>query len=222
MPIEAAEDWITAVNSAPAITPNSGFLKLVISWINSGSSRRGSIASLIIPIPIKITPTPATMPPMCCNFLFFTKTTSTTPINAISGAKAPTSNAISCPVMVVPILAPIMIHTAWLSDIRPEFTKPTVITVVAEDDWISAVMPAPTRIPIKRLVVSFSRICFILFPAAASRLLLIICIPYRNSARPPRRPKSNSTPIFYSFFLMNRVFLHYLYIDNICFFLFFT
>ena len=171
---------------------------------------------------MKITPTPATMPPMCCNFLFFTKTTSTTPINAISGAKAPTSNAISCPVMVVPILAPIMIHTAWLSDIRPEFTKPTVITVVAEDDWISAVMPAPTRIPIKRLVVSFSRICFILFPAAASRLLLIICIPYRNSARPPRRPKSNSTPIFYSFFLMNRVFLHYLYIDNICFFLFFT
>ena len=171
---------------------------------------------------MKMTPTPATMPPMCCSFLFLTKTTSTTPINAISGAKAPTSKAISCPVMVVPILAPIMIHTAWFKDIRPEFTKPTVITVVAEDDWISAVMPAPTRIPIKRLVVSFSRICFILFPAAASRLLLIICIPYRNSARPPRRPKSNSTPIFYSFFLMNRVFLHYLYIDNICFFLFFT
>ena len=29
----------------------------------------------------------------------------------------------------------------------PEFTKPTTMTVVAEEDWITAVMPAPTRTP---------------------------------------------------------------------------
>ena len=46
--------------------------------------------------------------------------------------------------MVVPMLAPIMIHTACLRVIMPELTKPTTITVVAEEDWITAVMPAPT------------------------------------------------------------------------------
>ena len=67
------------------------------------------------------------------------------------------SSAISCPVIVVPIFAPMMIHTACLSVIMPEFTNPTTITVVADDDWITAVTPAPTRTPRKRLAVSLSR-----------------------------------------------------------------
>ena len=87
------------------------------------------------------------------------------------------SSAMSWPVIVVPMFAPMMIHTAWRSVIMPEFTKPTTMTVVAEEDWITAVMPAPTRTPRKRFAVSFSRICFIRFPAAASRPELIICIP---------------------------------------------
>ena len=98
-------------------------------------------------------------------------------MNAIRGAISPTSNAISWPVIVVPILAPMMIQTAWRRVIIPELTNPTTMTVVADDDWITAVMTAPTRTPRKRLAVNFSRICFILFPAAASSPLLIICIP---------------------------------------------
>ena len=37
-------------------------------------------------------------------------------------------------VIVVPIFAPIMKPTAWDKCMIPEFTKPTTITVVADDD----------------------------------------------------------------------------------------
>ena len=77
----------------------------------------------------------------------------------------------------------------------PELTKPTTITVVAEEDWITAVMPAPTATPRKRLAVSFSRICFMRLPAAASSPVLIICMPYRKSARPPNRLRKWVTSI---------------------------
>ena len=53
----------------------------------------------------------------------------------------------------------------------------TTITVVAEEDWMTAVMPAPTRMPRKRLEVSRSRMPFMRLPAAASRPALIICMP---------------------------------------------
>ena len=105
---------------------------------------------------------------------------------------APISRAISWPVMVVPILAPMMIHTACFRVMSWEFTNPTTMTVVADDDWMIAVIPAPTSTPRKRLAVSLSRICFMRLPAAASRFVLIICIPYRNSASPPRRLKNDS------------------------------
>ena len=100
-----------------------------------------------------------------------------TPTKANRGAMAPTSRAMSWPVMVVPMLAPMMIHTACRRVIMPELTKPTTITVVAEEDWITAVITAPTRTPRNRLEVSRSRMRFIRLPAAASRPELIICIP---------------------------------------------
>ena len=78
---------------------------------------------------------------------------------------------------MVPMLAPMMIQTACRSVIMPELTKPTTMTVVAEEDWIAAVMPAPTSTPRKRLAVSFSRMRFMRLPAAASRPALIICMP---------------------------------------------
>ena len=44
------------------------------------------------------------------------------------------SRAISWPVIVVPMFAPMMIQTACRSVIIPELTKPTTMTVVAEED----------------------------------------------------------------------------------------
>ncbi len=70
-----------------------------------------------------------------------------------------------------------IIQTACFKVIMPELTKPTTMTVVAEEDWITAVIPAPTATPRKRLDVRRSRICFIRLPAASSSPALIICIP---------------------------------------------
>ena len=48
-----------------------------------------------------------------------------------------------------------MIPTACSSFMIPEFTKPTTITVVAEEDWITAVTPAPNNTAISLFAVSF-------------------------------------------------------------------
>ena len=52
------------------------------------------------------------------------------------------------PVMLVPITAPMIIAMAWRSFIMAEFTKPTTMTLVAEDDWITAVTPVPSKMPL--------------------------------------------------------------------------
>ena len=56
------------------------------------------------------------------------------------------------PVMEVPRIAPSTIPIACLTFIIPEFTKPTTITEVAEEDWITAVTPVPSRIPLNGLL----------------------------------------------------------------------
>ena len=92
------------------------------------------MASPIMPMPINRIPRPAIIPPANWTFFLFTKRTSATPIKVISGASSPISRAINCPVTVVPIFAPMIIQTACRSVISPELTKPTTITVVAEED----------------------------------------------------------------------------------------
>lgn len=58
-------------------------------------------------------------------------------------------------VTVVPMFAPIITPTACPSCISPEFTKPTTITVVAADDWMTAVTATPSSSPFIVLLVSF-------------------------------------------------------------------
>ena len=103
---------MTAVKIIPAMIPISGLENLVIRLINGGYSRSGTMESPIMFIPTNKIPSPAMISPTNCTFSFFENTTSATPINAINGANAPTSKAINCPVIVVPIFAPMMIHTA--------------------------------------------------------------------------------------------------------------
>ena len=88
-------------------------------------------------------------------------------------------------VMVVPILAPIMIPTACESCMIPELTNPTTITVVADDDWMTAVTATPSSTAIIRFDVSFSNICSSLPPDSFARPSPIASIPYRNMAKPP-------------------------------------
>ena len=197
IPTEAEELWIIAVNPAPTKIPINGFSNVVTRLTNSGELLSGTIALDIISIPIKRIPSPAIIPPIASSFLLLKKAIKATPTNAITGAKAVISIAINWPVIVVPILAPIITQTAFSNFINPALTNPTVMTVVADDDWITAVITAPTPTPRKRFVVSFSKIVFILFPAANSRPFDIIVIPYKNSAKPPNIAKKSVSSILF-------------------------
>ena len=72
---------------------------------------------------------------------------------------------------------------------RPEFTKPTTITVVAEEDWITAVTPTPRSSARRGLPVMPARIFFSREPAAFSRAAPMMCMPKRKRARPPMRSR---------------------------------
>ena len=130
IPMEALELCMTAVKSAPVSTAIRGLLKAVIKDRKAALSRSGAIASLIMPIPMKRIPSPPTIIPTALVLSFFRNTTMTTPIKAIAGAAAPISSAISWPVIVVPIFAPIITPTAC-GNVKPALTNPTVMTVVA-------------------------------------------------------------------------------------------
>ena len=79
--------------------------------------------------------------------------------------------------MVVPMSAPRITLTDWASVMSPELAKPTSITVVALDDWTTAVMKAPASIPLMRLLVIPLRMCRIRPPAACWSPSPTSCIP---------------------------------------------
>lgn len=94
-------------------------------------------------------------------------------------------------VTVVPILAPMMtlIDSARVSN--PAFTKLTTITVVAEEDWIRAVINTPVKTPVTLLVVIAVKILRSLSPATFCKPSLIIFIPYRKSPNEPMSFKNH-------------------------------
>ena len=80
-------------------------------------------------------------------------------------------------VMVVPILEPMMMPTVLLIFMSPEFTRPTSMTVTAEELCMAMVMTQPIRSPITRfrvvrLIMDSSRL-----PAIFSRLCDIWFMP---------------------------------------------
>ena len=48
------------------------------------------------------------------------------------------------------MFAPMMTVVAWKRDISPTLTKPTTMTVVADELWMMAVTPAPMPTPARR------------------------------------------------------------------------
>ena len=96
----------------------------------------------------------------------------------------PTAEIIQA-VTVVPMFAPMMTPMDWPSVISPAFTKLTTITVVALDDWMSAVMRMPVSTPITRFLVIAAKMLRRRSPATFSRPSDIVFMPYRNRAREP-------------------------------------
>ena len=93
------------------------------------------------------------------------------------------------------MLAPMTMPTALESCMIPALTKPTTMTVVAEDDWITAVTSAPSSTPLMGLEVSLPKMVSRRLPAtrfspSPSRLM-----PNRKKASPPSSEITSAMPI---------------------------
>ena len=106
-------------------------------------------------------------------------------------------------VTVVPTFAPMMTLMAWRSVIRPEFTKPTTMTVVADELWMIAVTPRPVRKPsITRLVILSSSVRS-RPPARRSSACPIRFMPSRNRQSPPTSVSALKIVIFLPSIFLN-------------------
>ena len=148
IPTEAEEDWIMAVSTAPATTPRMGLVNMVRILRNSGTSFKPATAPDIMSMPNINVANPSRM--VAVSFFLLLEEGimyNTMPIKASTGVKdmgfssCTNSASPSIPlklsshaVTVVPTLAPIITLMACFRLIIPELTKPTTITVVAEED----------------------------------------------------------------------------------------
>ncbi len=111
------------------------------------------------------------------------------PIKAVllgAGVTAVIQSSSATTVMVVGFVnSGIIMPIACLNFIIPELTKPTTITVVADDDCITAVTAIPSNTAIILLEVSFSSICSNLPPDSFAKESPMTFIPYKNKASPP-------------------------------------
>ena len=142
--------------------------------------------------PINKKPNPVNISPICLFFASRANKTIPAPIPTRRGAKnsgfsiSPHSLMETIQlVTVVPIFAPIIIPTACVRFIIPALTKPTTITVVADELCTIAVIPAPISTPKSRLEVNTPKSCCIRLPADFCRPSAMLFIPYKNIPRPP-------------------------------------
>ena len=104
-------------------------------------------------------------------------------------------------VTVVPTFAPMMTLMACRSVISPELTKPTTMTVVADELWMMAVTPRPVRKPTSGLPVIWSSSERSLLPARRSSAEPIRLMPNRNSDKPPSIVRKSKISIFHPSFV---------------------
>ena len=211
-----------AVRIAPARIPATGLENLRRSPVNSGTSASGFTAPLIDSMPNINTANPRRIVPISFLRELLVKVRRIIPTIASTGEKdlgfkrLIKKLLLSIPVRlksqevtVVPIFAPIMMPTACVSFIIPEFTKPTTITVVADEDWITAVTHNPRSTAFHLLEVRFSRICSSFPPDTFARPSPMTCIPYKNRASPPSSVNMLKKSIIFSFFCSGQVLMLY-------------
>ena len=95
-----------------------------------------------------------------------------------------------------------MMPIACLSFIIMEFTNPMTITVVADEDWITQVTPAPSATPLSGVFVILYRNASSLFPATSFSASPMSIIPYRNIATPLKRATTIENTSIITLFLI--------------------
>ena len=87
------------------------------------------------------------------------------------------------------MFAPMIIDVACARVMTPALTKPTTMTVVADELWMTIVTPVPTAIPANLLLLILLNTDLSLLPATDSRFSLMILSAIRNTPRPPKSVK---------------------------------
>ena len=195
MPMEAEQLWMMAVTTMPTAIATSGLDTAAIKLRKAGLSFSGDMAALMDCMPLISTDSASRIMPTFFLVVSLQKKyrimpTKATKAKMVAEERPPPSmpeSTSSQPVAVVPMLAPIMMPMALVSFMMPELTKPTTMTVVAEEDWITAVTSDPSRTPRKVVEVSFSRMISSLLPATRLRPSPSRDIPNRKKPRPPNR-----------------------------------
>ena len=112
IPTPAAELWMMITKMIPTMIPMKGLLIEDMVSLTISILLKGSMESFMRDIATKIKPNPAMASPMFLSFLSFVRRQKKVPSKAMTGATAPTSKAMICAVIFVPILAPIMTQRA--------------------------------------------------------------------------------------------------------------
>ena len=195
-----------------------GFLNITNRFLKAGTSARPETAEDIVSIPNIRVAKPKSIVPVSFFLLDLPNIRSPVPISARTGVKE--EGFKSCmkmlsleipprlkihAVTVVPMLAPIITPIDCLSVIIPEFTKPTTITVVADELCITEVTTSPVRKPVILLFVSLASIFLRLPPALRSSASPITLIPKRNRHKPPIRVNALKMSIFLLLFFYSFV-----------------
>ena len=135
--VTADEDCTSAVKAKPIMIRRNGFdMAFKASW-NHNASLKIFIDVLITSRATNTNPRPPMIIPRVLSFSFLQSISINMPIAARGSKNAAKSKALSAAiwaVIVVPMFAPMIIAVAIVRDITPAFTKPTVMTVVAEED----------------------------------------------------------------------------------------
>ena len=165
-------------------------MKAVRRLLNFSDSARGDTDSDIRVIPVINIANPMSILPISFFLCFLHTIIIITPISATIGEKdvglsilmnglllsTPTRLSIHA-VRVVPISEPKHTPTVCSSDIMPELTSPTSITVIADEDCMATVTPRPRSIAFILFSVIFFRAISSLPPVSFSSPVDIILIP---------------------------------------------
>ena len=185
--VTALDDCTSAVNTIPNSKSKNGLFKSCKKFCTAGV-----VAYALICVDITLSakntiPKPAKALPILFNLSFLQNISIITPINTSEikmGSIGRDFSEAICAVIVVPIFAPMIIAVACFNDIMPAFTKPTTITVVTPELWITAVTPAPIPTLTKRLSDVLLKRDFKLLPNNFSKLSLMSLNPIKNAPIP--------------------------------------
>ena len=97
----------------------------------------------------------------------------------------PSGSAIRPLPSVVPILAPMITEIAGRRPMTPALTRPTTMTVIAVEDWITPVMKVPAMTPLTGVPAILASSARILLTARFWMPLLMNSRPSMKMPRPP-------------------------------------